>query len=667
MRRDAALSLRLGTNGTNDLHGFYAACLDEANGYAYFGATYVYKVDVKGAAPAQVGSGVSLGRQASFAVMDSAAGCAYFCAGSSIYQILANGTNGPSLGAVMSAPFGGSTFFGQLLIDTTDPANHYLYAMTETDLTNSTLYKIALNQFPSAGSVVGSASANPGEPAMYYGAIDLTNRCAYFGTFLAISNAPYVTKFALGAGAGAPSRIGGLALDNTIRAIGGMALDIPHGFGYCCSDDSDVNFGHARLYKWALNGSAAATLVSSVDFHTNEGYCHVAVIKPEQGLLYFGSDLSYPAKVHRFRLTGGTNAPVETGTLLCEGTTNPAPAWATNPTNNAYWGEVFIHSVAYDRVHDFAYFGRDDADGQVGFYSNEIVKVALDRDEMLVKLTEDRAAAPRPVPERESFESYSNGFSVSSLPGWSAEDTAMAVVSSNADGYAGIFPINQTHDLLLEVNGAVTNSFSPPANQSLLMDAMIQAKYWTDPQLPALSNAPLAFCVTTNGRLAVWNCLAPPAPAVGWTELADTSIGSNDFARVTVEMDFQRDRFGDYYFRVWVDGVVSTNPQTWYAATETNQSTIGGIVAQGSFALDDLVVAAPTLSLSSIEWQGGAVNLTGDGAPGLAQRIWAADALATPVVWRVVATNEPSVSGGWSFLDTTAAGAAARFYRASLP
>src|SRR5581483_3145760 len=119
--------------------------------------------------------------------------------------------------------------------------------------------------------------------------------------------------------------------------------------------------------------------------------------------------------------------------------------------------------------------------------------------------------------------------------------------------------------------------------------------------------------------------------------LADTSIGSNDFARVTVEMDFQRDRFGDYYFRVWVDGVVSTNPQTWYAATETNQSTIGGIVAQGSFALDDLVVAAPTLSLSSIEWQGGAVNLTGDGAPGLAQRIWAADALATPVVWRVVA------------------------------
>ena len=169
---DAALSLYLGSNGSNDNHGIYSACMDPSNGFAYFGATYAYKVDIRGAVPRQVGNGVSLGHQANSAVMDPTAGCAYFASGMSIVQILANGTNAPSLGASMNAPFGTSPtpFTAQLLLDDSDPANHYLYVMTDTGSTNSTLYKIALNLYPSPSSIVGSASINPGEPAMYYGA-----------------------------------------------------------------------------------------------------------------------------------------------------------------------------------------------------------------------------------------------------------------------------------------------------------------------------------------------------------------------------------------------------------------------------------------------------------------------------------------------------------------
>ena len=234
--------------------------------------------------------------------MDSSAGCAYFAVGSSIYQILANGTNAPSAGANMVSPFGASPFLTQLLIDTSDPANHYLYVMTESG-SSSTLYKIALNAYPSTNAIVGSATTTAQQPALGYGVIDLTNHCAYYGTFIPTAQPPYLAKFALGAGSNAPVNYGGVSLDTaTNRSVGGIVLDIANGYGYCDSDGNDLLFGHARVYKWALNGTNAPTLASYVDMHTNEGYCHVAIIKPAQGLLYFSSDLSYPAYVYRFRL-----------------------------------------------------------------------------------------------------------------------------------------------------------------------------------------------------------------------------------------------------------------------------------------------------------------------------------------------------------------------------
>jgi hypothetical protein len=673
MRIDAALSLYLGSNGTNDNHGIYSACIDSSNGFAYFGATYAYKVDVRGAVPRQVGLGVSLGRQSSSAAMDPTAGCAYFAAGQNIIQILANGTNAPSLGASMNAPFGTSPtpFLGQLLVDDTDPANHYLYAMTETGGTNSTLYKIALNQFPSPSSIVGSAAINPGEPAMYYGVIDLTNRFAYYGTFIGITpgDVPYLIKFALGSGANPPARVGGVALDSTERSVGGMALDIAHGYGYCSSDANDVNFGGGRVYKWALNGTNTPVPVSYVDMRTNEGYSHEAFIRPDRGLLYFGSDLTYPGQVYRFRLPPGTNAPVETGVLSTDpGTNTVFPAWGTNPTNSSYWGEVFLHSLAYDSVRDFVYFGRDHADGQLGYYTNEILKTALDRDEMLVALTKDIPNTNNTIPYHESFESYTNGTSLVGTNGWYGDDAMMGIVATNTYAYAGAFPIPGTHQEVLQVDGAVTNRFSPSPDTNVLVDMMVQAKYWTDPLLLTLSNTPFALCVTTNGHLAVWNCTNPPAVGNGWTELLDTSIASNQFIRVTLEAAYNRDANGEFYYRVWVNGAPSTSPQTWYAAADASQNYFGDILAQGHFALDDLVVTAPAIYLSNLTRNGnGGLSLVGHGLPGLTHRVWATTNILSPASWQFISTNQAGADGSWQFTDTNAPNYPSRFYRASLP
>jgi hypothetical protein len=661
--------LYLGSNGTNDNHGIYAACMDDPKGFAYFAATYVYKIDVRGALPVQVGNGVSLSRQASFGTVDSAAGCAYFSAGSSLYQIAANGTNPPTPTSVMSSPFGSSVFCGHLFVDATDPANHYLYVMTETGLTNSTLFKLALNQFPGTNAIIGSASVNPGEPALYYGAVDASNRFAYYGTFVTVGNQlPYLVKFSLGNGANPPARVGALQLDTTVRSVGGVALDPANGYGYCASDDSDLTLGQARVYKWALNGTNAPLLVSSVDFHTNEGYCHTAFIKPERGLLYFASDLSYPGKVHRFRLPPGTNAPVETGTLFCASVTNlTLPAWGTNPSSNAYWGEVFLHCIAYDSVRDFVYFGRDHADGQAGFYTNEIIKTALDRDEMLVSLAEDTASTNNTLPYRESFESYSNGFSLVGTSGWSGEDAAMGLISTNPDSYPGVYPLSGAHQRLLQVDGAVTNRFRPSLTTNVVMDCVLQGNCWTDPLLPALSATPFALCVTTNGRLAVWNCTNPPASGNGWTELADTSIASNQFFRVTVQAAYD-DANGRPNYRLWVNGAPSLTPRAWYAAADTNQSCFGDFVARGHFELDDLVVTASGVAITNLTRNpDSSVSLSFTGLPGLTHRVWATTNLAMPAAWQPISTNTAGPDGSWQVLDSAAAGRPWRFYRASLP
>lgn len=669
MRRVGALTL---TQTSDDNKGLYAATIDPSNGFAYFAAKYVYKVNLLTPLPTQVGAGVKLGSQAYSAAMDPSAGCAYFAAGANIYQVLANGTNPPTAGANMILPFGSSVFLTQMLIDTSDPSNHYLYVMVESNSTSSTLYKLALNLYPSSSAIIGSANTTALQPALGYGVIDLTNHCAYYGTFLPNLAPPYIAKFWLGTGSNPPVNYGGVALDTTTnRSTGGMGLDIAHGYGYCASDGNEILFGCGRVYKWALNGTNAPTFVASVDMHTNEGYCHVAVIKPDQGFIYFASDLSYPAFFHRFRLTPGTNAPVETGTLPLLGTTNTVPPWGNNPSNAAsFWGEVFARSMVYDPVRDFAYMGRDDADAQTQPFTNQIVKVALDRDEAVVALTRDNGSPHTGIPFADSFEAYNEGLSLAGTNGWLAQDPAMAeVLATNyTAGYNGAFPISGPHQNVLQVDGAVTNCFAEPGFSNVWVDLVFQAKYWTDPIPLTLSNTPFAWCVTTNGHLAVWNCTNPPAPGNGWTELLDTSIASGAFVRVTLEANYERDANGEFYYRVWVDGVPSAAPRTWYASADTNQNWLGDLVALGRFALDDVVVTVPHPAISSlIHKSDGSVQLLCQGINGLGHRVWVSTNLAAPAAWLPLSTNLAGTNGEWEVTDTSAANYKARFYRITLP
>jgi alpha-tubulin suppressor-like RCC1 family protein len=139
------------------------------------------------------------------------------------------------------------------------------------------------------------------------------------------------------------------------------------------------------------------------------------------------------------------------------------------------------------------------------------------------------------------------------------------------------------------VNGPVTNSFCPSFYTNVWVDALVQATVPTN-AVPVPTNAAFAVCMTTNGRLAVWNCTNPPAAGNGWIELEDVSLGTNQVFRVTTGADYTPDANGMFYYSIWVNGVAATNPAARYASADASQPWFGDIVADGSFVMETLAV-----------------------------------------------------------------------------
>lgn len=203
------------------------------------------------------------------------------------------------------------------------------------------------------------------------------------------------------------------------------------------------------------------------------------------------------------------------------------------------------------------------------------------------------------IPYSEPFESYPHGYALAFTNGWSAQYSTMAMITTNnyTNGYAGGFPVPGPHQMTLQIDGRVTNSFTASAHTNVWVDMILESTQWTNSILPSessLSNAQFALCITTNRHLAVWNCPAPPTPACTWTELLDTDAPEGSYLRVTVEMAYERDTTNYFHYRVWVNGAPSVSPRTWYAAASTNWNSLRKITLEGEFNIDDLNVQAVT-------------------------------------------------------------------------
>jgi hypothetical protein len=354
--------------------GMYTAQIDPANGYAYFVGNYLFKLDITGNLPVQVGPSINCGQAAESAI-DPAAGYLYLARTTLKRFALGTGTNAVSAAGALPLVAGNANC---VVLDTgdPDPANHYAYVVCTTSGSPAKVAKVALGTFTELGSI----SLNAAETIFIFGSVvDVHKGYAYFVSApnAAGTAVPEVVKVKLTSGTNLPVRIGAVNLDTVGRFIDGASIDTVHGYAYYGTYDSDTNIP-GMVYKLKLEeGDVPPAVVGKMSLKPGEGRLSASVLDPVNGYVYFANDNTYPGGVYQLSLNG-TNLPIEINYLQFQGGTSPTNPpngiTASNTTTNndglLPYGEVFIRSAVFDPLHGFAYLGQDSR-------PNQVMKVSL--------------------------------------------------------------------------------------------------------------------------------------------------------------------------------------------------------------------------------------------------------------------------------------------------
>ena len=360
-----------------DDKGMYAAVIDPTNGFAYFIGNYIFKLDITGALPVQVGASLQTG-QSTEAAIDPAGGYAYLPKGNgNVYRYaLGSANTGPSAAGSISLGGTGAT---SVVVDDSDPnpVNHFAYVLCSG--TPATVVKVALSNF----TAVSSLTLNPGENNFAWGQIDKGNGYAYFASYIIYTAPaiPQILKIKLTPGTNAPIRIGVTNLGAAPVPLWTSSIDTVHGYAYYASDDGTTNVPETVFKVKLGEGDALPSAVpfGGVAFHTNEVQIISQIMDPVGGYVYFGDDNTYPGRVYQWALNG-TNAPIELRYLQLQGGTQPGlgnGVSGANTTTNADgilpYGEVYLRSAVFDPVRGFGYLGQDSR-------PNQLVKIQVARD-----------------------------------------------------------------------------------------------------------------------------------------------------------------------------------------------------------------------------------------------------------------------------------------------
>lgn len=176
------------------------------------------------------------------------------------------------------------------------------------------------------------------------------------------------------------------------------------------------------------------------------------------------------------------------------------------------------------------------------------------------------------APWVDSFEPYDHGLHISGTNGWMADligggivITNPAVVSllTNYPVGAKAFPLpDENHAKILQVVDQVRNDIQSGSNGLVAVDFMaLPVRYALPPFVN--TNAQYAFCVMTNGNVAVWHRNTTAVPSTNeWLELSTTpGVASNTWSRFTIMQDYSN---GLFQIRV-NEGTPLTNAAGWTA------------------------------------------------------------------------------------------------------
>jgi hypothetical protein len=213
----------------------------------------------------------------------------------------------------------------------------------------------------------------------------------------------------------------------------------------------------------------------------------------------------------------------------------------------------------------------------------------------------ETAVTINPVPYRESFEDYSDGYALVGTNGWQSDaadagtvTTETAIVSA-LTGSGIEFPLTTNHTKVLRMSAEITDEIKSGSGGTVYTDTMLY--------ITARESAPagstdyqFAFFVNTNQQPVVWHRDTSGTPTNTWTTLASApTVATGAWHRVTVVQDFAAGKF-----QMMLDGNKTplanpTSGDDWFNMVGTANPYMSRLRILGGDAdvpsyLDDLVV-----------------------------------------------------------------------------
>jgi hypothetical protein len=211
----------------------------------------------------------------------------------------------------------------------------------------------------------------------------------------------------------------------------------------------------------------------------------------------------------------------------------------------------------------------------------------------------DNTLTINPVPYRESFEGYADGFALDGTNGWRSGAASGAIVTGDTaivsalTGSFSIFPLTTNHTKVLRLAETTTDEIKSGSGRTVYSDMM----FYVTPreEAPAGStNYQFAMYVNTNQALNVWHRDTSGTPTNTWATLSGVTVSTGAWHRVTVEKDYANGKY-----RLFLDGRSPvrnpTSGDTWFNMVGTANNfmsrvrVLGGTAAMPTY-LDDLVV-----------------------------------------------------------------------------
>ena len=192
------------------------------------------------------------------------------------------------------------------------------------------------------------------------------------------------------------------------------------------------------------------------------------------------------------------------------------------------------------------------------------------------------AVGTNTLPFQRSFESLTVGSAIvdssgNGSDGWqgtsfSASTNAAEVTTNTPPAPPNGYPLpSESHNKVMQMLGNVRaefNTVQTPGNTNVLVDVMVQAGRLASPPPNATNGTQFAAYFNTNGQLVVrhaiyTNNFSPTLNRV-WTTLSHTPVGSNDWVRLSINMNYLGSgpifSATEHFCQIQLNGVTLTSP-----------------------------------------------------------------------------------------------------------